>query len=1052
MLSTLDNENPNEESTLLAKFRRRNTDSVSTTASESLLNGIDMSTDTEFRWRWHTIRFYLVELMVLILVFAYNLSATILKNRIIFQTCTVVFDYNTTDCQKLSTRNTSHYIVDIEEKVQPYVARLFMTSSVIQSIVPAFCGTYVGAWSDRFGRKPLLIASFSGYFLFYAITSIISHFSDTGDVSPWYYLLASLPLSLLGDSVTYSIATLCYISDVSTTEERPYRMVFYEAVIYIGLMTGSFTSGYIYRDYTSSTLIFSISALCLLFATLFIIFVIPESLQVQSTGNNDEGNPLVEEQNLKNLFDIKNLKDMYKTCFKFREYETRTVILLIVSTLVICAFVVDGSVTVFYLFIREKFHWNIREYTTYETLSILVPVLGNIFGIWLLRKVIRIPLLNLAIVGLLSNVCNCLMKGFAAINWQLYLAILLGALKSIVNPMLRTVLTKILPSNELGKIFSFISALNAFVPFIASPLYTIVYGFTLKSFSGFFNILSANFYLLAIGLILVVIRKKQKYISYYESSARSMWRQIQQYQWGKFFHMFYIEPIVFILVFSHSLSGTIMRNEVIYQACTTIFHYNESDCLQLGTKNVTGYLQEIETEIQPYVANLFMIRTLLESIVPAICGVFIGSWSDHYGRKPLLLVSMIGFSCTYVIAAVICELSRYYPVNPWYYILAVIPHSILGGNCVFSVAAFCFISDVTDTKTRPYRMISLEAFLSVGLMVGSLLSSFVYAATSATFTFSLSGILMCLATAYIALYVPESLKFKSKESESNEVKTCCNELTMKCTILSNPLELKPSYNEHEKKNIDNDNFRDVDLRRDGEEVSKVVKNCSSEKKNNDGYEATVEPKTPGLFSYRHVKDMWITCFKTRPYYDRSIILLVTGTMFLAIFVLDGAMTVFYLFVREKFQWTIREFTFYETISHVTSVFHLSVVTLTLIAFLSDIIRSVIQGIATEPWHLYVGIAAGALKAVGGPMCRTIVSNIVPATDLGKIFSIKNILQSIAPFLAAPLYTIIYKASITSFPGLFNIFSAILYFIAFIFLLFVLRFKFNNREHYGQILK
>lgn len=37
-----------------------------------------------------------------------------------------------------------------------------------------------------------------------------------------------------------------------------------------------------------------------------------------------------------------------------------------------------------------------------------------------------------------------------------------------------------------------------------------------------------------------------------------------------------------------------------------------------------------------------MIRTLLESIVPAICGVFVGSWSDHYGRKPLLLVSMIG--------------------------------------------------------------------------------------------------------------------------------------------------------------------------------------------------------------------------------------------------------------------------------------------------------------------------------------------------------------------------------------------------------------------------
>lgn len=62
---------------------------------------------------------------------------------------------------------------------------------------------------------------------------------------------------------------------------------------------------------------------------------------------------------------------------------------------------------------------------------------------------------------------------------------------------------------------------------------------------------------------------------------------------------------------------------------------------------------------------------------------------------------------------------------------------------------------------------------------------------------------------------------------------------------------------------------------------------------------------------------------------------------------------------------------------------MSVVTLALIAFFSDILRSIIQGLATEPWHLYLAIAAGALKSVGGPMCRTIVSNIVPATDLGE---------------------------------------------------------------------
>ena len=66
---------------------------------------------------------------------------------------------------------------------------------------------------------------------------------------------------------------------------------------------------------------------------------------------------------------------------------------------------------------------------------------------------------------------------------------------------------------------------------------------------------------------------------------------------------------------------------------------------------------------------------------------------------------------------------------------------------------------------------------------------------------------------------------------------------------------------------------------------------------------------------------------------------------------------------------------------------MSVVTLAIVAIVSDMIRNVIQGIATEPWHLYVAIAAGVLKSVGPPMCRTIVSNIVPATDLGNFLLI-----------------------------------------------------------------
>ncbi|XP_005179008.1 multidrug resistance protein 2 [Musca domestica] len=506
---------------------------------------------------WQKSRYYLVEPTVLILVFAYNLSATVWKNQIILQTCTTIFHHNATDCKKLSTKNASDYIKSIETEVQSYTVVFFMTNSLIQSIVPALCGTFVGAWSDRFGRKPLLRASFTGYFLFYALTCLISHLSDLYEVDPWFYILPSIPLSLLGDGVTYSVATYCYISDVSSPKERPYRMNLYEAVIYIGLMMGSFTSGYIYNAYESSTLIFFISSMCILAATLVVIFIIPESLNIRQTSpadvvhefenpqtstniinttdNNtevvddkkdttlhaEEEQPKVEENNqrstnrLRKLFDIDHLKAMYSTCFKLRDFETRSVILLIVACLLTCAFVVEGSTTVFYLFVREKFQWTVKDFTTYETISILIPILGNIFGVWLLRRVFKMKILTVAIYALLSQTFSSLMKGFAAVNWQLYLAIALGVLKSVVNPMLRTVLTNLLPANELGKIFSFISAIQAFLPFVASPLYTVIYRSTLVTFPGLFNIINANLFMMAIGFILVILRKQQKYPEHY---------------------------------------------------------------------------------------------------------------------------------------------------------------------------------------------------------------------------------------------------------------------------------------------------------------------------------------------------------------------------------------------------------------------------------------------------------------------------------------------------------------------------------------------------------
>ena len=67
------NDTPNERTTLLAKCTRRPSPSSSIIA-ESLLTNNSLPPPNEFQCQWQKIRFYLVEPVVFLLVFAYNLS------------------------------------------------------------------------------------------------------------------------------------------------------------------------------------------------------------------------------------------------------------------------------------------------------------------------------------------------------------------------------------------------------------------------------------------------------------------------------------------------------------------------------------------------------------------------------------------------------------------------------------------------------------------------------------------------------------------------------------------------------------------------------------------------------------------------------------------------------------------------------------------------------------------------------------------------------------------------------------------------------------------
>lgn len=106
---------------------------------------------------------------------------------------------------------TAHCLTSevVGEKVASYMSY----SSILCGTVRVFVGTIMSRWSDRIGRKPVLILCFSVS----VVAKSLEYFMVFGKAEPVYYMWLLLPsiIAELGGSVSYmSAASVSYVSDL----------------------------------------------------------------------------------------------------------------------------------------------------------------------------------------------------------------------------------------------------------------------------------------------------------------------------------------------------------------------------------------------------------------------------------------------------------------------------------------------------------------------------------------------------------------------------------------------------------------------------------------------------------------------------------------------------------------------------------------------------------------------------------------------------------------------------------------------------------------------
>jgi hypothetical protein len=184
-----------------------------------------------------------------------------------------------------------------------------------------------------------------------------------------------------------------------------------------------------------------------------------------------------------------------------------------------------------------------------------------------------------------------------------------------------------------------------------------------------------------------------------------------------------------------------------------------------------------------------------------------------------------------------------------------------------------------------------------------------------------------------------------------------------------------------------------------------------------------------ILSTTHIRDMIKTTFKPRMFYDRWILLLLILMVALNRFAMDGIINVGYLFERVRFNWTLEDHNSHQAASIAMAVFGTAFAMLVLkrmlgfsemflicLSIFSNLIDYSLRAFAYQTWQMYAISLLSFMKVIVHPLCRSLISSTVSQNEIGKAMSFTTSFESIATFIAPPIFISVYDATYTTFPG------------------------------------
>ncbi|XP_072942910.1 probable peptidoglycan muropeptide transporter SLC46 isoform X2 [Epargyreus clarus] len=402
-----------------------------------------------------------------------------------YRTCVYALHHTHEECKGFLSPTKTNETNYLEKDVQKYTTMVSTVKSVLDALGPAILSLFLGAWSNKYGRRPLITWSLFGMTLTTMLTVIYTMIETLG---PWWYIVTILPTALTGGFVVLFTGSYCYISDVSPPEKSTLRMAVVDFTVSAGMVVGSLIAKDLILSIGNVFLLLFGTALNVLAYSYASIFI-PESL------------PGALEGGFTKILDISLVKDMARECLKKRPNNGRAQILLLTASRIISVFVLYGTSILEYMYTRKKLQWALSDYNIFTAVGTVIGFVAGFLGLVVGQKMLRISDIIFAIFSVASKATEFFIKAFAVTSWQMYLGSAVSMFDGLSSPLIRSYLSKSLSADDIVKVFAMMFALEGVTPLIAPIVFTAVYTSTISTFPGAFFLLSGTLTFISVILL-----------------------------------------------------------------------------------------------------------------------------------------------------------------------------------------------------------------------------------------------------------------------------------------------------------------------------------------------------------------------------------------------------------------------------------------------------------------------------------------------------------------------------------------------------------------------